>query len=50
MKNILYFILFFLFSCNTTKEIYESKFEVDSKDIDNVLLRIEEEKFEFYKA
>jgi len=43
MKNILYVILFFLFSCNSTKEIYENKFEVDSKDIDNVLLRIEEE-------
>ena len=43
MKNILYVILFFLFSCNSTKEIYEIKFEVDSKDIENVLLRIQEE-------
>lgn len=43
MKNILYVIFFFLFSCNSTKEIYESKFEVDTKDIDNVLLRVEEE-------
>lgn len=43
MKNILYVILFFLFSCNSTKEIYEIKFEVDSKDIENVLLRIQDE-------
>ena len=42
MKNILYVFLFFLFSCNSTKEIYESKFEVDSSEIDNVLFRIEE--------
>ena len=42
MKNILYVILFFLFSCNSTKEIYESKFEVDSSEVDNVLFRIEE--------
>jgi len=42
MKNILYVFLFFLFSCNSTKEIYESKFEVDSSEVDNVLFRIEE--------
>jgi hypothetical protein len=42
MKNILCVFLFFLFSCNSTKEIYESKFEVDSSEVDNVLFRIEE--------